>query len=115
MRDVDHGAGNGQVMQAQIISCSVLSRWADFRLGDSWALASSAARSRFTGPICSVVLAAQGRLPLTSQQGGERHGQWQGECRFHLKKGTINAPWLGGSGSAAIAPSSGTLRTKLRQ
>jgi hypothetical protein len=34
---------------------------------------------------------------------------------FHLKNGPINALWLGGSGSAAVAPNSGTLRTKLRQ
>jgi hypothetical protein len=38
-------------------------------------------------------------------------GAGRKQAGFHPKKGTTNAVWLGGSGSAAIVPNSGTLRT----
>jgi hypothetical protein len=39
------------------------------------------------------------------------NGAGRKQAGFHPKKGTINAPWLSDSGSVAIAPNSGTLRT----
>ncbi len=47
--------GSVQLVQAQINSCSALSRWADFPLGDFWALASSAARSRLRASSLSTI------------------------------------------------------------
>ena len=54
---------------------------------------------------------AAGYLSVSGRQGGEFYGQWQSAHRFPPKNGPVNALWLGGSGSAAIAPNSGTLRT----
>ena len=43
------------------------------------------------------------------EKGDELHGQSQSEGRLQPKKGTINALWLGDSGSVAVVPNSGTL------